>query len=242
MIGSPGTTVTLPVEYRTGAGVLVDPTGPLLHKLTDPNGVDVLVDVAPARDDVGRYHVAWFAPYDAALGTWTIRWTGTIDGAVMEGDDELDLVAPSPSNASYGTTVDDVRGLLPHRSISDISKPTAAQVAGFITIASDWISNRLGDLAGVTPAQRSAAAANARGLAALGAAALTEEAGSPERAGMADGGYGGWLWQRFKEGVDEALEALSKPTVDLGGGGEAPVGDHPAIVAPIPLFYRDVGF
>src|SRR3954451_7139826 len=93
MIGTPGTTVTMPVEYRTGAGVLVDPTGPLLHKLTDPAGVDVIVDVAPVRDDVGLYHVAWAAPADAPLGTWVLRWTGTIDGIVMEGDDVLDMIA-----------------------------------------------------------------------------------------------------------------------------------------------------
>lgn len=151
-------------------------------------------------------------------------------------------VPPEDPVAPYGAVVEDVRGLLPHRSISAASRPTAAQVAAFLAITSNWVANRLGDVTGLTPAQQAAAVANARGLAALGAAALTEEAGAPERAGMADAGYGGWLWARFKEGIDEALEAVSKPTQDPGGGGEAPAGDHPAIVSPLPLFSRDVGF
>lgn len=242
MIGTPGTTIVLPVEYRTGAGVLVDPPDPRLHKLTSPAGVDELVDVIPIRDDVGLYHVAWDAPAGAMLGTWPIRWTGTIDGVLMEGDDVLDLIAAGTIGASvYGTTVDDVRPLLPHRLISAASKPTEAQVAQMIDVAANWIRSRLGDLSLLPAEVRVDVVANARGLAALGAAALAELAGAPERAGMANAGYGVWLWEQFKAGIDEALEALNKPTGDTPGG-ETPISDVPAIIAPAPMFLRDSGF
>lgn len=243
MIGQAGSPVDLPVEYRNGAGVLVDPPDPLLAELIDPNGVDVLAGVIPDRLGVGRYHHVWDAPADAVIGAYVVRWTGTIDGVLVEGDDELDLITAGEAGSPiYGTTVDDVRNLLPHRRIAADTRPTEAAVAGFIGVASSWIANRLGDTSHLTAAELADLQANARGLAAMGAAGLTELAANPELAGPADTSYGTWLWQQFLAGIDEALEAVNKPTDPGAGGGETPLADVPAIMAPDPMFYRDTGF
>lgn len=162
-------------------------------------------------------------------------------GAALVAAGTLELPPEDPV-PPYGATVEQVRGLLPHRLISATSRPTAAQVAAFLSITSAWIAARLGDTTALAADVEAALVANATGLAVLGAAALTEAAGAPERTGMADGGYAGWLWDRYKEGIDEELEALGKAT-DAGPGDiPAPVGDRPATIAPDPLFYRDTRF
>lgn len=143
----------------------------------------------------------------------------------------------------FGATIQDVRNLLPLRTISPVSKPNDQAVHDLLVTTSDWVASRIGELAApLDPDVIVAVQGAAKGVAAMGAAALTENATFPERAGVAGSSYGDWLWIQYLRGIDELLETLQKPTEDTGGPGEAPAGDVPAFATPDPLFSRDVGF
>jgi len=92
---TPGSTVTLRGEYRDGAGNLVDPTGQAVSIL-GPTGAVLVAPTPAVRDSLGLYHYDYAVPAGAALGTYTARWTGTIGGAAVTGDETFDVVAATP--------------------------------------------------------------------------------------------------------------------------------------------------
>ena len=86
-----GGTITLRVEYRDGANNLVDPTNPRLAIL-NPSAVEVASNLVPTRESQGVYAYAYTVAADAPLGVWTARWTGTINGVPVSGDEQFEVV------------------------------------------------------------------------------------------------------------------------------------------------------
>lgn len=95
-----GGTITLRAEYRDGANNLVDPTNPLLAIL-NPSAVVVASNLVPTRESLGLYRYAYTVATDAPLGDWTARWTGTINGVPVTGDEEFEVV---PAGSVGGLT------------------------------------------------------------------------------------------------------------------------------------------
>jgi hypothetical protein len=215
--------------YADTAGIGQDPPDPLV-RIFDPAGVEVQMPVAPVRDGVGQFHFDYFPPADAPPGPYEARWTGTVDG-VPSVASEVFLVAivepvPVPSDAPYGATIAGVAALLPWRTFTDSSRPTQAQVEGWLAgEIGGMVAARLGpidDVAVPLEPLRNRLQIAARGLVHLGTAALAEAAGEPEAMEREASAYASWLWERFTEGL-AALEV----TVDAAvpGPGEAGVGE-----------------
>lgn len=105
----------------------------------------------------------------------------------------------------YDATADGVRALVPNVPITANSRPSEAQVAGWIVELAAHVDARLGPLDDLDAANVARIETEARRLVHLGAAAYTEDAAHPERASKADTRYGAVLWARFTQGLD-ALE------------------------------------
>lgn len=148
----------------------------------------------------------------------------------------LDPVEP------YGATIGDVGAFLPHKVISPTSKPSDAQVRQFLVITTNRVVGRLGELAGYPQPVQDATVMAAAGVAAMGAAGLTENAAAPERGGRSGTAYGDWLWAEFLKGIDELLEELGKATEVAGEDVVPAVAAAPAGSFPDPLWRRDTGF
>lgn len=141
--------------------------------------------------------------------------------------------------ADYGTTTADVQPHLPHFVIGEATKPSAGDVAGFIATISNWVGSRT---RGAIADDDLDTLGWAKGIVALGAAAMTEDARFPERAGLATTEYGAVLWDRFRTALDELLEGLGLDTEPGGGGTIDVTPDSPSFAFPLPLFVRNQGF
>ena len=230
--------ITLRGEYRDGAGNLADPTGQAVSIL-GPTGAVLVAPTAAVRDGLGLYHYDYAVPAAAALGTYTARWSGTIAGAAVTGDESFDVVAPPAAGgaANYGATLVAVRALLPHRAIPDASA-LAAQAERHLDAASALLAVRVEE--GLTRL-RSLSATDARagarvaelteaaGVAvALGGAALLEDAGFPERANLdaTDTSYGAVLWARFLAAAEALAVAVAGALEASGEAGRLPGADQ----------------
>lgn len=92
---TPGSRLALDAVYRDADDELVDPTTPLVDIL-DPTNSVVANDTVPVRSSLGLYDypaAGYLVPVDAALGVWTARWTGTVDGDLLEALDQFEVVA-----------------------------------------------------------------------------------------------------------------------------------------------------
>lgn len=136
--------------------------------------------------------------------------------------------------ANYGQTLDGVRALLPHRSITETSKPTQASVELMLANAAAWVEAKAG--ARLALPEYAHAIPLAGHAVELYAAAQAEDASYPERADRADSSYGHVLWERFRQALGDLLEA-----VGLAEEGATVVG-APAYAFPAPLFSRAQGF
>lgn len=90
-----GATVALDAVYRDAGENLVDPVTPLVDIL-DPANVVIVADAVPVRSSLGLYDYpagGYLVPADADFGVWTARWTGTVDGDLIEALDEFEVVA-----------------------------------------------------------------------------------------------------------------------------------------------------
>jgi hypothetical protein len=88
-----GQTVTLDATYQLGTGQLVDPTNPKVS-IVDPFGATVVANADPTRHpSVGRFEYDYPVAAAAPLGSWTARWTGTINGTPVQGDEVFQVVA-----------------------------------------------------------------------------------------------------------------------------------------------------
>lgn len=87
-----GGTITLDAFYRDATGAAVTPTSPLVD-IIDANGTVLITDDVPTAIGTGHYEYAY--PVDAAapLGTWTIHWTGTVNGSPLAVDEDFNVVA-----------------------------------------------------------------------------------------------------------------------------------------------------
>lgn len=146
-----------------------------------------------------------------------------------------------PATPDYGASVNDVRELLPHATISADSVPSEDDVAGYLTRIAGRVAVRLG-----TPARwwRSVESVElaARDLIALGAAAYAEDARFPERSSsVGTARYGAVLWERFTAALDELATAVLTPPPNTDGAPPPvdPVtglASRPAARFPPPLF------
>lgn len=150
---------------------------------------------------------------------------------------------PSPADPvePYGATVDDIRALLPSLPITPTSKPNEDAARTFLVMTSSRVAARIGDLAHYPGVEVDKVNAGLAGIAAMGAAGLTENSAHTERAGKGSSAYGDWLWTEFLKAIDEMLEALQKPTAE-GGGVVELAGARPAYSLPDPTFWRDTAF
>lgn len=130
---TPGARIALDAVYRNSDDELVDPTTPLVDIL-DPSSAAVVTDAVPVRSALGLYDYpggGYLVPADAALGLWTARWTGTVDGNLIEAVDEFEVVAaiePGPL-----ATFTELQTLMPGVTLDE------AQASFLLAIASATI-------------------------------------------------------------------------------------------------------
>ncbi len=99
--GYRGQTLTLDGFFVDGLELPVVPTGITLDILT-PAAVVLVNDAPPTRNvAVGHYQYDFAVPADAAISAgWLIRWTATIDGTVVQGQESFQVaLAPLPASA-----------------------------------------------------------------------------------------------------------------------------------------------
>ncbi len=248
-----GGTIPLDAEFTDGTGALVDPGAPLVDVL-DALGVVVAVNVVTVRRARGIYDYpggGFAVALDAPRGVWIARWSGTINGVRITGDDPFEVVAagsvgfePGPT---YGASVDGVRAFLPHRVIDAASAVSTVDVERFLSVVGQRVASaidgplgRLEALGANDPTVAPLAAAfrtNARGLVELGAAAMTEDAGFPERSGIdaTDSSYGAVLWDRFTTGLDGLAGGIDAELRTRLEGASPTTDAQPAVSGPPPF-------
>jgi len=94
-----GGEVTLTALYRNGLGQPADAEpGSVAVQLRDPLGAVVYgpFGVPPVVDEagVGNYSYAFTAAGDEDLGTWSVEWSGIVQGAQVTGIEYLEVVLP----------------------------------------------------------------------------------------------------------------------------------------------------
>lgn len=88
-----GRTIRLPADFFSG-DVPSDPADPRLHIL-NPSNEPVATWLVPKRHEAGVYYFDYAVAPDAPIGSWTARWTGTINGEFVGGDDRFDVLQPN---------------------------------------------------------------------------------------------------------------------------------------------------
>lgn len=144
----------------------------------------------------------------------------------------------------YGATVEDVRALLPHRRIDATTRPSAEQVEGFLAFTTAEVGARIDVLvaAGASAGVIARAEGVARGLVAMGAASMAEDAGHPEQTGRGASSYGQVLWDRYTARLEGIVEFLDLDVADDGGPGLGSSSDLPASSFPEPRMRATTGF
>jgi len=86
-----GASITLRVQYQAGDGNPVDPVSPSVSIL-DPASAVVAGPFVPTRESLGTYAYTYAVASTATLGDWIGRFTGTINGNAVTGDDPFTVV------------------------------------------------------------------------------------------------------------------------------------------------------
>ncbi|MBA3240089.1 MAG: phage head-tail connector protein [Acidobacteria bacterium] len=94
-----GGTIRLTVQYQDGSGNLVNPLNPLVS-IYNPSNAQVVANATPTNAGTGIYFYDYTVAVAAPLGQWYGRFTGTINGASVQGDDEF-LVVTAGSVSPY---------------------------------------------------------------------------------------------------------------------------------------------
>lgn len=146
----------------------------------------------------------------------------------------------------YGATLDTVRGLVPAMRIGPDTRPSEEQVEGFLEVITGEVALVVEDLAarGYSVATVTRGRTYAKGLVALGAAAMAVDAAHPERTGRTASSYGEVLWDRYTNRLTNLVDLLDFDE-DAGGDGEEPGGPatgSPAYSFPEPTMRRNTGF
>ncbi len=92
-----GSTYNWPAIIRDGSGSAVDPDDLTLTVFEPGGDIEAGFPVAfgsIVRDGLGLYHYPWAIPSDADTGLYSAAWSGTLDGAGIEGTDELNVTLP----------------------------------------------------------------------------------------------------------------------------------------------------
>ena len=141
MIVARGTSATFSANFRTNLG-LVDPVSPRVE-VRDPVG-SLILTATPVRDSLGTFHYVYSEALDAALGTASIHWFGTINGVEEEATEYFDVVvagfigAPTDLLASLADV---------HRMLGDSAAPDTshdADYAVYLQTASEWLRRHTG--------------------------------------------------------------------------------------------------
>jgi len=96
-----GRTIRLPADFFSGDAPC-DPADPRLHIL-NPSNDPVATWVVPHRQRAGVYYFDFEVAPDAPIGSWTARWTGTINGELVGGDDRFDVLQPNVIETAVST-------------------------------------------------------------------------------------------------------------------------------------------
>ena len=242
-------------EYDVGDGVSPEfsffldgePADPTSVLVTVLRGDGALMTPPPRRDALGVWSIDLI--FDVA-GTWAVHAVGSgagVDAAV----DYVYFVTPPATEgtpAHYGASFGGVQALLPGRRITDKTPTTPSDVRGFLATIGHQVAarirGRLGELevlAGAAEGLHFRQAA--RGLVQLGAAAMVEDAGFPERAGVdaTDTSYGAVLWARYREGLD-GLVASIDGEIERRRAKARQLDASPGISSPEPTFRLDTRF
>lgn len=92
-----GRSIRLPAEFFT-KGIPVDPKDPRVAVL-DPSSRPALILAIPERDGKGLYHFDYEVARTAPVGIWTIRWTATLEGRDVTGEDTFEVIPAQPDRA-----------------------------------------------------------------------------------------------------------------------------------------------
>lgn len=111
-----GGTITLRALYRDGTGALVDPVTPLLDIL-DPAAAVVVNGAVPVRDALGSFSYVHSVALAAAVGNWSARWSGVINGGLVYGTEVFAVGAPgtvvvTPGSGTSASTSGALKKLL----------------------------------------------------------------------------------------------------------------------------------
>lgn len=91
-IGALGSTIPLTAQYQDGTGTAVNPVTPLVSIL-NPLGVEVVSPTTPtALPSVGRFSYDFDIPSGGLVGTWTVIWSGVINGSAVESTEVFTVV------------------------------------------------------------------------------------------------------------------------------------------------------
>lgn len=149
---TPGSRVALDGVYRDAGENLVDPVTPLVDIL-DPTNTVIASAVVPVRSSQGLYDypgAGYLVPSGADLGVWTARWTGTVDGDLLEALDEFEVVALlTPTISASYVTVEEVRA---RPGMADDGKYPDADVEAAVS----WFETKFEDYVGVAFTTRTA--------------------------------------------------------------------------------------
>lgn len=119
-----GNSITLDAQYKNGAGVVEDPTTPLVSVYNSSN-VAQLVGAIPTRVSTGVYTYAYAVSGSADPGTWYIIWSGTVDGQALTTTEYFEVILAgsiTPSDATYtydlSTPIGKIRMYIDDRDLS----------------------------------------------------------------------------------------------------------------------------
>lgn len=144
----------------------------------------------------------------------------------------------------YGASAAGVQALLPTRPpFSSSTEPTDTQVAELLDQVSQWVAIRVQPQINLLDGDDAQLANDhAKGLVHLGTAALVENGGHPELAGVNETSLGTVLWDQFKLGLDHLAQSLGEETPG-GLSTRAELGRQvPAFAFPDAMAWRDRGF
>lgn len=86
-------TIRLPATFTDAFGALTDPVDPTVDILNPSNAV-VVNDAVLTRDSLGQFYYDFTTAADAPLGAWVARFTGTIDGGTVVGEEAFTVLPP----------------------------------------------------------------------------------------------------------------------------------------------------
>jgi hypothetical protein len=141
--GAQGASLTLDATYTDGTGQAVTPTSPRVS-IINPSGTTVVSNATPTAVATGVYEYIFAIPSDAPLGSWTARWSGTINGVATTADEVFTVVEAGSIGFEGSTdvlTLEEAKRAL-NVSLSDsYSDDELAQV---VSAASQWLDEVVG--------------------------------------------------------------------------------------------------